>query len=133
MGPIEREELVRRSIAAWNAADWQRLESMWKRDGEIVAPEGWPESGTFSGWPAIEQQLRRLKDSWAEERTETISVESRGEAVLTHTRWIVRGEASGAALEVETWMLCEFEGGLLSRATYFLEEEAAHAAAERAA
>jgi ketosteroid isomerase-like protein len=129
----EREDFVRRSLRAWNESDWEGLRSMWIADGEIVAPEAWPESGTFLGWPAIEQQFRRLKDSWAEERTETVSIESTGEAVLTHTRWVVRGEASGAPLEVEIWVLCEFEGELISKATYFMDAEAARAAAERAA
>jgi ketosteroid isomerase-like protein len=130
--PEEREDLVRRSILAWNEDDWEGLRSTWIANGEVVAPEAWPESGTFFGWSAIEQQFRRLKDSWAEERTEAVSVESIGDAVLTHTRWVVRGEASGAPLEVEIWMLCEFEGEQISRASYFMDAEAARAAAERA-
>ncbi len=43
MGPEAREAMVRRSIEAWNADDWEkRLEAIWSPDGTIVAPEGWP-------------------------------------------------------------------------------------------
>jgi hypothetical protein len=51
------ESVFRRSIEAWNAGDWQTLGSRWEEGGEIVAPEGWPESGVFRGWPAIREQF----------------------------------------------------------------------------
>jgi len=99
------EPLLRRSIEAWNASDWETLESLWDPAGAIVAPEGWPEYGVFEGWPAIREQLKRVKDSWTEEHVEVLSVRPAGERLLAEVRWIVRGEASGAPLEVVMWML----------------------------
>jgi len=98
----EREAIVRESIDAWNASDWERLKSIWNADGEIVFPEGWPEADAFSGWAAMLEQWRRIKDSWA---AELIELESIGESVLAHLRWIVRGEASGAPLERMQYLL----------------------------
>ena len=57
-------------------------------------------------------------------------IEPAGEASLADMRWELRGEASGAPLEVRVWILCEFEGRRLAKMTYFLDERAARAAAE---
>jgi ketosteroid isomerase-like protein len=122
-------EVFRRSIEAWNASDWETLESLWNPDGEIESPEGWPETGTFHGWPAIREQLERVKGSWAEEHVEAVAVKEVPAGLLADLHWTMRGDASGAALEVEMWMLSEFRNGLFARATYFLDREAAETAA----
>jgi hypothetical protein len=129
----EREAIVRASIDGWNSSDWESgLQSIWDRDGVIVSPEGWPESGTFVGWEAMIEQWRRIKDSWAEEHVELISAEPAGERLLAEVRWTLQGEASGAPLEVEPWILCEFAGDRISKMTYFLDGDEARAAAEEA-
>jgi ketosteroid isomerase-like protein len=129
----EREAIARRSIDAWNDDDWEgQLKEVWKQDGLIVTPDGWPEAGRFEGWDAMVEQWRRVKDSWAEDHVELTSMESHGEAVLAATRWVVRGEASGAPLEVEIWALFEFEGGRISKLVYFMDGRAARSAAEEA-
>ena len=119
-----------RSIEGFDQEDWELLESPWDPDGEIVAPEAWPETGTISGWPAILAQFKRLKDSWAEDRIELLRHACDGERVLSHMRWSVRGEASGLASELDVWMLSELTGDRLVRAQYFTEEDAARAAME---
>jgi hypothetical protein len=130
----EREAVVRASIDAWNSADWEsNLKPVWHRDGVVVSPEGWPESGRFVGWDAMVEQWRRIKDSWAEERVELISAEPAREGVLAEVRWTLRGEASGAPLEVQVWILCDLVGDRLSKMTYFLDGETARRGAEAAA
>jgi hypothetical protein len=133
MDSVDREALVRRSIDAWNADDWEdQLAAIWSPDGTIVAPEGWPEAGEFRGWPAMLEQWRRIKGSWAEDRVEVIELESIADRVLAQLRWILQGEASGAPLEVNAWLVAESEGDRLSRMTYFLDRESARTAAEAA-
>jgi ketosteroid isomerase-like protein len=126
----DHEAVLRRSIEAWNEDDYETLETLWHPDGEIVPPEGWPEPATPSGWPAIREQFRRIKDSWTEERAVLGAVEPIGDRLLGQFRWSVRGDASGAPLQVAMWMLCEFDGGRFTRISYFLDERAARQAAE---
>jgi ketosteroid isomerase-like protein len=127
----DREALVLRSIDAWNADDWEeQLNAIWSPDGTIVSPDGWPEAGEFKGWPAMLEQWRRIKGSWAEDRVDVIELESIGDRVLAHLRWTLRGEASGAPLQVDVAMVCEVSGDRLSKMTYFLDRESARAAAE---
>jgi hypothetical protein len=125
-----REEIVERCVQAFQNEDWDLLEWLWDPAGEIVGPEPWPESGTFSGWPAMLAQLKRLKDSWAEDRIEIIEHSRSGERLCTRFRWSVRGEASGLESEAELWMVSEFSGDRLFRARYFSNAEAARAALE---
>jgi ketosteroid isomerase-like protein len=127
---LPNESLLRRSVEAWNADDWELLESLWNPDGHILAPEGWPEAGRRDGWVAIREQFERIKDSWMEERVEVLAVRSVGERLLADIRWRVRGEASGAPLEVPMWMLCEFEEGRFLSIEYFLDHGDALATAE---
>ncbi|HEY6654580.1 MAG TPA: nuclear transport factor 2 family protein [Solirubrobacterales bacterium] len=131
MDQADREELARRSIEAWNADDWEEgLAAIWSRDGLIVSPQGWPEAGEFKGLPAMVEQWRRIKDSWEEEHVELLAVESVGLRVLASVRWVMRGETSGAPLDVPAWMLFSFKGGRISRIEYFLDESGARAAVE---
>jgi hypothetical protein len=125
----QKMELVRRSVDAWNSSHWEEgLGSIWDPEGEIVAPEGWPEAGVRSGWPALLDQWRRIKDSWAEEHLELRSVSPYGDRLLAEGLWTLKGEASGVPLEVEAWLLYDFRGERISRIEYFIDREAAMAA-----
>ena len=126
-----RESLVRRSIDAWNSENWEEeLRRIWDPEGAIIAPKRWPEAGEFRGWPAMVEQWRRIKGSWAVERVELDGLRSIGDRVVADLRWMLQGEASGAPLEVEVAFLCEFNDGRLARMQYFLDREAARRAAE---
>jgi ketosteroid isomerase-like protein len=131
MDSADREALLRRSLDAWNADDWEeQLNAIWSADGTIVAPEGWPEVGEFRGWPAMLEQWRRIKGSWAEERVELLELESIGDRILAQVRWTMRGEASGAPLQVDVALVCEARDDRLTKMAYFLDREAARAEAE---
>jgi ketosteroid isomerase-like protein len=125
-----REEIVEDAFDAFQRKDWERLQSLWEPDGEIVGPDPWPETGTISGWPAVLAQFKRLKDSWAEDRVEIIEHSRSGERLCTRFRWSVRGEASGLESETELWMVSEFSGDRFVRARYFSDAETAQAVLE---
>jgi hypothetical protein len=59
-----------------------------------------------------------------------VDLESIGDRVLGYLRWILRGDASGAPLEVEVAILCEFDDERLFKMTYFLDRERARTTAE---
>jgi ketosteroid isomerase-like protein len=130
VGNPVNEAVFRRSVEAWNADDWEKLESLWNPNGHIVAPEGWPEPGRRDGWNAIRKQFDRIKESWTEEHAEILDIRSAGDLLFASLRWVVRGEASGAPLEVHMWMLCAFQDGMFTSIEYFLDRDAAMAAAE---
>ena len=126
----EREAILRASVDAWNSVDWEaELKALWDPEGSIVAPEGWPEAGTFSGWEAMVGEWRRIKDSWADEHVELVSARPAGEGALGEVHWELRGEASGAPLEVRAWIVCRFKGPRLVEMRYLLDEASARAAA----
>jgi ketosteroid isomerase-like protein len=131
---ISNEAVLRRSIEMWNKDDWEALEALWDPEGAIVAPTGWPEPGPRHGWTEIREQFGRIKDSWTKEQVEVLSVTDHAEErLLARVRWTVKGEASGAPLSTDMWMLCDFRDGLFTRIQYFLDREAAEAAAEEGA
>ena len=124
---------VRKSWAAWNANDWEALEAYWEPQGEVIAPEGWPEAGSNRGWGSIRRQFERLKSSWERERVEEVEIEPVSDQLLVHGRWITEGHSSGVTLETDFWMLCRIRDGRFARAEYFFEREAAEAAKREAA
>jgi ketosteroid isomerase-like protein len=122
------EAVVLRGVEAWNANDWNALEAITSPDVVVVAPEGWPESGEFVGWPAARRQFERLKDSWSEERVEIIGIESTGDWVLLHCRWTGKGQGSGLDFDFDTWMAVLVREGMQARIEYFLDEAPARRA-----
>ena len=117
------EDLMRRSLEAFNAGDWERMEPLYWPDAEAKAPEGWPEAESSKGWPAIQTQFQRLKDSWAEDRFEVRSVEHFGESVcLMEGIWHTRGKESGIEADVPSWVVAVARGEKISRAEFYLDE-----------
>jgi ketosteroid isomerase-like protein len=128
MGEKETEAIVRRAIEAWNADDWETMERLNAPDIEVVAPEGWPESGTSVGWPGVRRQFERLKESWRDEHVEIKEVESAGDQVLVTTRWLGKGQSSGLDLDLGIWALFAIRHGVTVRIRYFLDEAEARRA-----
>jgi hypothetical protein len=57
-------EIADRLGDVWTSADWAQAEPLFWPDAEAQAPEGWPEAEDSEGWPAIQQQFERLKETW---------------------------------------------------------------------
>ena len=123
-------EIAKQALAAFNAADWELLETFYWPDAEALAPEGWPEAEDSQGWEAIRRQFERLKDSWSEDDYEIESAEAVGEhKVLAAGTWRIRGHGSGIEGEIKTWILSTLREGKIARMQFFLEEEQAKRAA----
>jgi ketosteroid isomerase-like protein len=112
---------------AWNANDWDALEALCEEGVVVVAPEGWPESGEFAGWPAVRAQFERLKEPFEDERIQILDYTPLDEdAVVTHNRWRGHG-ASGFEVDFETWTITRFRGGRIARIEFHLAEDRVHA------
>jgi ketosteroid isomerase-like protein len=127
------ESLVRRAIEAWNANDWQTMQHLIAPEVELVAPENWPETGTFRGWPAARNLLHGLKEAWSKERLEILAIQSRAHWVLVDARWVTRGEGSGLDIETEVWIAYRLEGGRTTRIQFSPDEAPVREAAGIAA
>ena len=125
-------EVVRRANTAWNANDWEELEALTDPDVVAVAPEGWPETEGFKGWPAVRRQYERLKDM-ENENAELLEIESMDEhRVVSGYRWTGTGKGSGLEIDMSLWILHEIDDGRITRAEFFLEKKLAKQAAGRA-
>jgi ketosteroid isomerase-like protein len=122
--------LVRRAVDAWNANDWELIESLNHPDVTIRAPDGWPESGEFHGWSAVRRQFERLKDAWSEERIEPIEIRPLdGGKVFLRAQWRGHGGASGLELDMEIDVIYTLRAGKLARSEFFIDPDAARRAA----
>ena len=128
--PEDNVEIAKQALAAFNAADWELLETFYWPDAEAFAPEGWPEAEDAQGWEAIRRQYERLKDSWSEDNYEVESIDAVGEdKVLSAGTWRIRGHGSGIEGEIKTWILTSLREGKIARMQFFLDEEQAKQAA----
>ena len=125
----ENVEIVRRATEAWNRDDWDALRALYDDDVVIVAPEEWPEAGTFSGWAVVREQFERLKESWEEERIEQDELLDLGDRVLALDRWVARGKGSGLEIETHGGNLLTLRGGKIARIEFFLDRSEARRAA----
>jgi ketosteroid isomerase-like protein len=121
----EAERVVVETMNAWNANAWDRFDELWAIDAEIVTPPEWPEAGTFTGRDAVRAQFERLKDSWASDELELLSLESSGERALARVRWRGTGLHSEFPLDLKTWLIAEVRHGRNQRVQYFMDEESA--------
>ena len=99
------------------------VEGRWHEDCHVTAPDGWPEKGPFKGKEAIQRQLERLREDYAENRVTDIGVlATEGEWVVLRFTWVTRGSASD--LESTTPMAGAFrvKEGLLVEAHYRFQQ-----------
>jgi ketosteroid isomerase-like protein len=125
----ENVEVVGAWLAAWNRNDWDGMERCFAADCEIYAPEGWPESGPFKGWPSFRRGIERIKDSWESERVEVDELRDLGERVLARWRWLTVGKQSGIASESQVTAVSTLREGKIIRVDYFFDHAKALEAA----
>ena len=124
----QAEEIARRALEVWNSENWvEEAAKLDAADIVVVAPAGWPESGTSEGQEAWHRQIKRLKEVWTEESYTALAIESRGPAALVHGRWRAYGEASGIQMDMESWVIYVSRGEKLARVEFFLDEAEARA------
>ena len=90
-------------------------------------PGGVARVGRVPGTEAVIGQLRRLKESWSDERIELVSIESAGDRVLINVRWLGHGESSGLELDMPFWNVYRLVDGKISHVGFHTDEESARA------
>jgi len=94
---------------------------VWEEDPE------WPDGQTWHGHDGVRAALRERLEST------NISVEideliARGKQVLTLMSWTAEGVGSGATAQLRPGVLYDFEGELVKRMRFFLDQERAREA-----
>ena len=113
-------ELARAWFDAWDRTDWDALEKVTDRNLVMVAPDEWPEGGTFFGWEQAREQWERLKEPWEEERGEGYEILEAGDKVLVRFRWVGIGKESDMRVETPMSCLMTPRDGKMSHLEFFL-------------
>jgi ketosteroid isomerase-like protein len=116
-----REVVVRRATAAYGSGDYEAVmpylaeDVVWEEDPE------WPDGQTWHGREGVRTAFR--------ERLESTSItvvidelSSRGERVLALMTWTAEGRGSGATAVLRPGVIYEFEGELVKRTRFFLDQ-----------
>jgi ketosteroid isomerase-like protein len=119
----ENAELARAWFDAWDRTDWKALEEVTDRDLVMVAPDDWPEGGTFHGWEEARAQWDRLKEPWLEERGESYEILEAEDKVLVLFNWVGTGRTSGTKVETPMSCLMTPRDGKMARLEFFLGSE----------
>ena len=97
----ENVEVVRVSLARWNAEDMEALRETYDPGVIVRPPEGWPEPGPFVGRDAVMRQWEQLRQTFDDEALELLSdFIDAGERVAVRVCWRGAGHGPEANLEM---------------------------------
>jgi ketosteroid isomerase-like protein len=122
-----REAVVRNATAAYGSGDFEAVipylaeDIVWEEDPE------WPDGQTWHGHDGVRTAFRERLESTAI-TAEIDELIARGTQVLTLMTWTAEGLGSGAVGTLRPAVLYDFEGELVTRARFFLDQERAREA-----
>ena len=97
----ENVEVVRVSLARWNAEDMEALRETYDLGVIVRPPEGWPEPGPFVGRDAVMRQWEQLRQTFDDDALELLSdFIDAGERVAVRVCWRASGHGPEANLEM---------------------------------
>ena len=123
---------VRSWFEVWNApdGDLEELRRFFDPDVVVIAPDGWPDARETRGVDAWMRQAERLRNTWAEVRSEIDEIRAVGDdRVFAHVRYLTRGADDGIAFDTPISAVFFFRDGLATRAHYFWDKAEALKAA----
>ena len=123
----ENLEIVRRSFAAFETGDLDRLRDLVTDDLVVYRAE--PDGATAHGLEGFLQ----LTEEWTEGFTDWTPVPQEftdaGRRVVVRVRQSARGEASGVPVTDDFWFVFEFRGARIARMSIYAHEAEALEAA----
>jgi ketosteroid isomerase-like protein len=125
----ERVELVRASMAAYTAGDFDAMKEMASPDLELHEwPEG-PDSRVYHGRDAISEAREEWSKAWESldvELTEIVEADDRVFVAMSNTG---KGRGSSIEIEMRTFAVFTIRDGKITKLQYFANREGAVAAA----
>jgi ketosteroid isomerase-like protein len=128
--PEEREDLLERSYAAFNAGTDELWPALYVEDLVWNMERGgaWPGPSEYLGYEGLAAFRHDWFDTWDEprvwrERTEHLP----GDRSLIHAA--AQGRLQGNAFELRLWQVVTFRDGKIATVLHYFDEEPARAAA----
>jgi ketosteroid isomerase-like protein len=126
----DKMELVQRMLGAYTTGDEETLRAVIGPEGEIHAPPGMINAGTYYGYDGFQQWTRQWEEAWGEVSYELREPTEIGDAFLVIPVRIV-GRGAGSGLEIDSmfgWMYEIRDGEVLRFHAYGTADEAIDAA-----
>lgn len=117
--------LARRGYELWNTGGVKGWEQIWSRDIVFYEAPEFPDTGVFRGAEALAAHGRDLIEAVGHFRWKVLSLEGRGDYVLSALEVSGQGTSSGAAVTVPFFHVSRYGGGqLLEMRSYFNGDQA---------
>ena len=127
--PMSKVDIVRASIAAYDARDLDAIAAMAHPDVEL---HDWPEAAdprVYRGVTAIEEAREEWSKAWESVRVEPTDFVETGDRVFVAMRTFARGRESSIDVEMDTFGVYTFRDDKISKLQYFTNRESALEAA----
>lgn len=127
---MNRDELARRGLDAFNRGDIEAVLALMSPDVEIHSVAEMGEEGTYYGHDGYLAWTRIWLEAWDDFRVEVDEVEEIGDDdILVHSTQHGRGKGSGLEVDQRGVYLFTVRDGLLTRLHLYADRESALAAA----
>jgi ketosteroid isomerase-like protein len=125
--PSRREQLLRESLAAYNAEGSEALVRLMTEDAVWAEDPEWPDGATWHGREGVRQVLAERLET-ATISVEVEGIEERGDRMLVLQRWRIQGSGSGIEADTHVAVINRWNGERIERVDFFLEQDRARAA-----
>jgi ketosteroid isomerase-like protein len=109
----------------WNREGLPGFERVWAPDIVLFEAEDFPETGVFRGTRELASHVRELLADGGHFQMVPVSLEGRGDYVLSALQVTVKGPHSGAAVTTPFFQVMRYRDGLIVELRDFLDEERA--------
>jgi uncharacterized protein (TIGR02246 family) len=125
-------DLITKLVERWNAGDLEGSLELYTEDAVMFSGTDWPEQTEWRGREAIRRNMEDWLAVWESSQIEPGPVETIGDKMVAAGTWVTRGRSSGAAATMPFTILCTLRNGKIESLEWFLDHDAAVAAARGA-
>jgi ketosteroid isomerase-like protein len=129
---MDNADLIRQLAERWNAGDVEGAVNLYADDAVITSGSEWPEQTEWKGHDAIRGSMEEWGAIWETSLVEMGPIERYGDRILATGTWRNRGLTSGAEASMPFSILFSFRDGKIAVHEWFIDHDAAVAAARHA-
>jgi ketosteroid isomerase-like protein len=126
----ENVEIMRQSLDAFDRRDRAAWLASRDRDCEVMPASAWPEADEIHGREAAWDFYVEVAGAFEQHLLGGVEIVDAGaDKLLVHYRNDLRGRASGAEVEINNWIVVDFQDGKIARDQWFADRDEAVEAA----